>query len=231
MSVDTPPPTIVFDVIHYLPCPQCADGCWTFDEGTRCPTCEGDEKNVFHRIYVETSSSNPKDRPVLTCHIVRFAPNWKDPVDGEKFRHGPRDEEYGIRYTTKFSHFDFTFTTDDSDVGVFEPHIDEIIEILWLSDLLKLRTAAIISTSIKKKSGTGAVDFSDELVKKTLFAAEQRIIAANSTTSVMEAVLQKSRMRWLNPIAHTLINAIYQVRIAPVVPSTDKKPCPHVGRK
>lgn len=213
---------IVFDITHYLACPECMADYASFESGDRCETCNGDETMVFHRIYVTTTSSDPKDRPELTCHIIQYAPSWKEPVDGEKIVWG--SSKYSPSYTTSIGHFDFTFTTDDSDVGVFEPHIDAIIEILRLPDIMKLRTDAVLSSRVKKQ----AVDALG--IKKTLAGMEERVIA-DAMRGVAKAITQKSLMRWIGPIAHTLVNAVHHLKVATaIVDSTDKKPCPHISK-
>ena len=205
--------SIVFDVKHIVNCPTCHchwDGYYTDDD--ICDSCDNGKKEVYHRLHVETTSDDPKDRPNLTCHISWFCPSWKKtPVDGDQFTRGKN-------YTTKLYSFDFTFTTDDSDVMVFEPHIDFIVEILNLTELMKLRTQIVTSNAIGKKKALPRPTHADEL--KVLSAEEKKVLDFMKVT--------KTELRWVQPIVHTLINAVYRTKVRDV--SDAMKPCPHVKR-
>lgn len=215
---------IVFDAITELECPDCY---WDDDYGygyEECARCSSG-RHLYHRIYVETEDHDPKASPGLSCVVIQYAPSWKEPVNGQVLPNGKYRE-----VTTQISRFDFTITSDDSDVAIFEPHLPAIRTVFGLAKIEQMRTAAIVASRTKK----GSTPPKEEDHQKILLACEQEVIAR---VTAIPAMKDKTFMRWIQPIAKTFVNAAYVVGVGSVLAAGaaggagTKKPCPHVGRR
>lgn len=211
----------VFDSMVQLECPSCTWYDDYYDCDDTCADCKAG-RYLYHRIYVETEDTDPKEHPGLSCVVMLYAPSWTDPVDGQELTHGRYDKA-----TTRVARFDFTITSDDSDVAVFEPHIDAIRKILPLSRIDELRTQAVVASRVKK--GTPVASKID--TAKILAECEAGVISR-------VRIRDKRLLRWIQPISKTFVNAAYAISVAPVTATMaaaggagDKKPCPHVGRR
>jgi ribosomal protein L37E len=216
----------VFNATRHIECDRCADQ-YYYDRtpAEECERCGGKREDgdryLECSISVTTEDMDPKNRPLLTCHIVMNQPSWKKVVDGERILFD------GVTYTVSRVSFDFTFTddkhdkhvtqclTDDSDITVFEPHL-RCLDYLFEHSIEVIRvTKRDLLLSQRAKGMKKVID-----VSRVIHECE---------TSIIKCLI-KPNLRWVQPIARTLAKVFYKIHIEPLLPklSETQKACPHV---
>ena len=131
--------------------------------------------------------------------------------------------------------FDFTFTTNESDIDIFLPHIDDLKCFLYIHHDLEKEIEVIIQKNlIQKKKG------SKKLIDLETTVKEIQTLKMKDMDNVINSfyypvhLSQKNFYLWAQPIAKTLLNvmveSIFQKKKNNYTPLEQQKKCAHYGK-
>lgn len=142
-------------------------------------------------------------------------------------------EKSGIASSTSF---DFIFTTNDTDIDAFEPHIDNFCEIggyVCENEVAEIITKHIQQQKINKNKDDSFYTESliDKIAKAKKIQADKIYANIEIDPSIKPSLQKHIQQRYIRPIAETMANAIIEFKIRNNVDFKEDKGCPHVGRK
>jgi hypothetical protein len=180
------------------------------------------EKYNFWTIFTLVSDSKI---PFVQCEMI-LKPFNKN----EKYYN-----EYDIDHLEKLK-FEFTFTTNDSDITIFEPFIDELfipsrdssldreIKYFYYDNIYVYNPKRIqLNRNSKKKTKKNIIcqeEFNEEL-RKLKLRCEKLIFNE----------LNGKNIKFKQNIAKTLANVYVEIKIKKEQYINEKKDCPHISRR
>jgi len=207
-----------------------------------CGYCMSDNYR-YNEIIITSSSDKFDERPVYTCRIIKNGTtSIIAPKNNQVYtvpNHHRRDCAHS--FTIVIESFDFGITSDDSDMDVFEPHIDLLISMTGCYSSIQRANLQIKSMSLmermrgrKSKANAGAGASAGASVGSdigisitTAQSFIEQMILENMTQTMR---CDKSINKIIQPISRTFANAIVRSRIQSKLQKTTKGDCPHIGK-
>lgn len=153
-------------------------------------------------------------------------------VDGQEL--GFDGKQIGIgKYTEKsqVQEFNFSFTSDDSDVTIFEPYIHHFkrwfnfFEINNLEKKIKHHQSTNFRDICKNRNSRKRIeeirDYYEKLIQECSKKECENVVSVLKNSGL--------HIRWITPIAKTIVNAMIRLKISSQLPS-EMKECPHMSR-
>jgi len=132
--------------------------------------------------------------------------------------------------------FDFIFTTNDTDIDAFEPHIDDFLSIGGEPKDDKIQDIILNHVKQQKINKNKNNSFYTEKLLNNI--AKEKIKYSKHIynqividPSIKNSMLKHIQNRYVKPISDTLANAIVEFKINKIIDLSENKGCPHVGKK
>lgn len=219
---------------HYDSEDACICSYFGRSEEDTCSYCRGDHY-VYNEIIITTSSDKFDKRPDYTCWIIKNGTtSIISPKNNEVFTiPNCYKRDYVHSFTIVMESFNFAISSDDSDIDVFEPHIDLLVNITGCYIEIQRANLRAKSEAFVGAGGAGAGTPSADSVRATLDAQmtiEQMIMERMMKTMRFDKS-DKSVYKVIHPIARTFANAIVRARIrSRLTLRIAKGECPHIGK-
>ena len=131
--------------------------------------------------------------------------------------------------------FDFTFTTNESDIDIFLPHIDDLLSFLNIRHNLEEKIDVIIQKNlIQKKKGSKKLIDLEATVQEIQTLKMKDIDLVIRSFHYPSHLSQKNFYLWAQPIAKTLLNvaveSIFQKKKINYTPLEQQKKCAHYDK-
>lgn len=205
--------------------------------------CVKTTDKIGHRLtFTFDPTDDPKGTPTINCKIETFLEGdgtiqWAPEVRPGNTTQWNND---GIecKDTCELIEFDFTFTTNDSDISIFEPHIGILQDVFEIEGVRKKMLSIVDSALIHKGRGTKKRKKSKN--RKDPMTIDMDVLKKTKDkykVSLSESILSKfptdsSMLRWAQPIAKTLATVFVEDQFLKTEYSrVDVKDCPHVEKR
>jgi hypothetical protein len=139
------------------------------------------------------------------------------------------------RVYTSVSEFDFSFTSNDSDIEIFSPHVDSLLALCNIAEIHALRVKLLdinCGHSHKKSKSTIAQKLAADRTEALQETHNIKMLIKENLFRTLGGG-RAFRNRYTNKLTDTLANVIVQHNVIPYIPVADdnQKTNPHVSRR